>query len=365
MRIAFVITRGDSVGGAQTHVLDLSRALVGLGHEVKVFCGSQGPFTTLLARASIPTQSLRYMRRPIVPWVELRAFFELRRAIRLFTPDLIVTHSSKAGWLGRLVAWHLGLPVVFTAHGWAFAEGFAGNRRWLYRFAERLAASLATRIIAVSEEGRQLAIQEGIACADKIVVVHNGIPETAGQCRANPGRCPVKITMVARFQEPKNHPQALAALARMTDLVWQIDFVGDGPLKERAQKLVDMLRLSDRVSFLGELDAVADRLAQSQIFLLISKSEGFPYGVLEAMRAGLPVVATSVGGIPEAVLDGQTGYLIPPGRIDVLEMRLRELIADAELRALMGASARKRYLENFTLDKMVCRTLEVYHASLQ
>jgi glycosyltransferase involved in cell wall biosynthesis len=363
MRIAFVITRGDSVGGAQIHVRDLSSALLHFGHEVKVFYGGQGAFSHLLSGASIPALSLQYLQRPILPWIEVLAFFELQKALRDFSPDLIVTHSSKAGWLGRLVAWRLGLPVVFTAHGWAFAEGVAGNRRWVYRLAERLAALLATRIIAVSEEGRRLAMQERVAKDEKIIVIHNGISDIAAQYRADPHRNPVKIIMVARFQTPKDHAGALEALARMTDLDWRLDFIGDGPLRAQVQRLADALNISDRVEFLGERDEVKANLAQSQIFLLISKSEGFPYSILEAMRAGLPVVASSVGGIPEAVVEGRTGYLIPSGRVDVLESRLRELVVDSELRVRMGSAGRRRYLENFTLEMMLLRTLEVYRDS--
>jgi len=219
---------------------------------------------------------------------------------------------------------------------------------------------LASKIITVSEFDRRLALDAGIARPTRVVTVHNGMPDVPADLRADPMRVPVRLVMVARFQPQKDHPTLLRALAGLTDRPWELDLVGDGPLMGDMQALAATLGIAGRVRFLGQRQDVDRILAQAHAFLLVSNWEGFPLSILEAMRAGLPVVASDVGGISESVRDGETGYVVPRGGVEPLRERIGRLLLDPGLRACLGGRGRALYEREFTLDRMVARTLAVY-----
>ena len=166
--------------------------------------------------------------------------------------------------------------------------------------------------------------------------------------------------MVARFGAQKDHPTLLRALAGLLDLPWEIDLIGDGELMGQTQAMAAELGLANRIHFLGQRRDVDELLARAQASILATNWEGFPLSILEAMRAGLPVVATEVAGIAESVRDGETGYLVPRGDVEVLRDRIRRLLADADLRTRLGANGRKRFEGHFTLPLFVQNTLAVY-----
>jgi glycosyltransferase involved in cell wall biosynthesis len=360
LRIAYIVTRSDLIGGVQVHVRDLAASLNQHGHEAVVLTSDSGPYVETLRAAGVETVPLRHLRAAIRPFQDARALFEIRSILKRLQPDLLSAHSSKAGVLGRAAARLLGLPVVFTAHGWAFTPGIPRREAAVYRLIEQLAAPLATRIITVSEFDRQLALSHGLASPDKVVTVHNGMPDIPSDLRADPGRSPVRLVMTARFEPQKDHRTLFRALAGLEDQPWQLDLIGDGPLLPEAEAMVRDLGVAQRVRFWGQRMDVAQRLAEAQVAVLITNWEGFPRSILEAMRAGLPVVSSDVGGIAESVRDGETGFVVPRGDAEALQHRLKELLHDPGLRTRMGASGRERYEKNFTLDHTVEKTLTVY-----
>jgi glycosyltransferase involved in cell wall biosynthesis len=360
MRIAFVITRGDSVGGAQVHVRDLAAALRRAGHDVKVFVGGSGPAVEALASLGVPHHCLQHLVHPIRPHRDVRGFFELRRELKAFSPDLVSTHSSKAGLLGRAAARSLGIPAIFTAHGFAFTEGVNEKKRKLYTLVEWIGAKLAHRIIAVSDYDRNLALKRGVTVPERIQTIHNAMPDVAPELRADPARHPPRIVMVARFDPPKDHAALLRAIAPLKHLPWTLDFVGGGSLMEAARKLAEELGVGYRVELAGDTRNVGERLARAQIFALVTHYEGLPRSIIEAMRAGLPVVASNVGGVREEVTDDVTGFLVRRGDEVTLQEKLELLLKDAELRRRMGAAGRKRYEEHFTFDRVFRETTAVY-----
>ncbi|MCR8641080.1 glycosyltransferase family 4 protein [Paenibacillus sp. N1-5-1-14] len=361
MKIVQIITRSDNIGGAQMHVFDLSKSLMKMGHEVTVIVGGEGPFCELLQEHGIAYRSISHLVRSIRPAADGRAFIEIRRVLKQIQPDLIATHSSKAGWIGRMVGKTLGIPTVFTAHGWSFAEGVPSKQRRIYVIAEKLAAYLATRIVTVSEHDRTLALKHKVSSAKQLVAIHNGIPDIPNLL-ANPKQNPPHMIMVARFEQQKDHRTLLEALSLVKDLNWKLDLVGEGPLKTEMVKLAQELKLDHQVRFLGECKDVPRMLTQAQIFLLISNWEGLPISILEAMRAGLPVVASDVGGVCETVEDQSNGFLIPRGNVNVLAERIRELIESPELRIRFGAEGRLKFENQFTSKHMNDKILSLYEA---
>jgi glycosyltransferase involved in cell wall biosynthesis len=364
LRIAYIVTRSDLIGGAQVHVRDLAASLLRRGHETVVLTSGNGPYVEALRATGVETITLQHLGPAIRPIRDLRALGEIHSVLKRVRPDLVSAHSSKAGVLGRAAAHLLRVPVVFTAHGWAFTPGIPRREAVVYRWIERTAAPLATRIITVSEFDRQLALSHRLAPAHKVVTVHNGMPDIPARLRADPSRLPVRLVMTARFEPQKDHPTLFRALAGLRREAWHLDLIGDGPLLPSAEAMVRDLGLAGRVHFWGQRMDVAERLADAQVAVLITNWEGFPRSILEAMRAGLPVIASAVGGIAESVRDGETGFVVARGDVEALQGRLRQLIADPTLRTRLGRQARARYECDFTLEHTVEKTLAVYRDAL-
>jgi glycosyltransferase involved in cell wall biosynthesis len=325
-----------------------------------VIVGGSGPFVDELRAQQVPTTVLRHLTVPISPLRDLLALQEIHAALRALRPDLVAAHSSKAGILGRLAAWSLRIPVVLTAHGWNFTPGIQPFQAVVYRQIERFVRPLTSRIITVSEFDRRLAIEAGVIAENRVVTVHNGMPDVPSQLRADPGRTPPRLVMVARFEPQKDHPTLLRALAGLQDQPWELDLIGEGVLLGQIKSLADTLGIAHRVRFMGQRMDVEQILATAQVGLLATNWEGFPLSILEGMRAGLPVVASSVGGIGEAIRDEETGYLVPRGDVQVLRDRIARLLTDPTLRLRFGAGGRTRYEQQFTLGRFVANTLAVY-----
>lgn len=360
VRVVYVITRSDCIGGGHVHIRDLALALRAQGDEAIVLAGQEGAFTDHLSQLGIPHYTVPHLVRPIRPWQDAAALIELRALLRRLQPDLVSTHSAKAGWLCPMAARSLGIPTIQTTHGWSFTTGVSRTAALLYRWAERVGVMFADRVINVCEYDRQLALRHHVAPAEKLITVHNGMPDISPRLRADPERSPVRLVMVARFEEQKDHATLFHALARLRGYAWELDLIGDGPLRSQASALAQQLGIFERVCFLGARNDVAEQFARQQVFLLITNWEGFPRSILEAMRAGLPVVASNVGGVSESVLDGTTGFVVPRRDVQTLQARLALLLRDPKLRSQFGKAGRRRYEDRFTLTRMLQKTLAIY-----
>lgn len=359
-RVLYLITHG-AMGGAQSHLLHLVSQL-NRSFEIHVAMGGRGPLWGKLTDEGIPLHFIPSLVRDVAPVKDLKSLVEIVKLLRQVKPDLITIHSSKAGLLGRLASHICKVPAIFTAHGWAFTDGVKESKKRIYLMAETIAANWSEKIICVSDHDYQLACRLSTTHETQITTVHNGVPTGSGLYLAQPaGENPVRLIMVARFSEPKDHRLLLKAIYELqADKNFQLDLVGDGPLLSHYQKLVSQLKIDDRVRFLGARPDVPELLAKSQVFILASKWEGFPISILEAMRAGLPVIASDVGGTGEAVINDETGFLVPRDDDETLKSKLRLLINDSGLRVKMGKNGRERYLKNFTLDHMIKKTVAIY-----
>ncbi len=357
MNILFVITRADAIGGAQVHVKDLAIALQSDRHKVLILTGESGIYNDDLREAGIESVSCEYLQKQINPIADGKSFRYILNVIDLFKPDLIAAHSSKTGILGRLASQITKVPCIFTAHGWSFTTGIPEPNRTIYRWLEKLTASLADKIICVSEYDRQIGLKAGMN-SQQLLTVHNGMKDVSPQLRANPAQSdPVKIAMVARFDRQKDHATLIEAFK---DVNAELILVGDGPSLVKTKQKVEQLGISHKVSFLGFRQDIAEILAQVQVYALISNWEGLPCTIIEAMRAGLPVIASDVGGVKEIVLEGQTGYLVPRGDIQGLRQKLNYLIGNEPARISMGIMGRQKYESQLTFKHMYEQTLTAY-----
>jgi len=363
MKIQFVITRGETYGGAQRHVIEMATALKAQGEEVQVICGAGKVVPEKLHKAEVDVVQIPSFTNSLFNILgDLTAYRKIKKAIRAFDPDLVSTHSSKAGVLGRRAAFKCGVPAIFTAHGWSFSAQAKTYAQPIWRIIERRAAEWCDRILSVSEAGRQLALSAGLPAA-KQVVVHNCRPDVDSSFQAHHGeKHPVTITMIGRMDEPKDHQLLLRALAEIKHC--RLDIIGDGSQQGELEALAKSLGISERVSFLGLVQEVEKPLSKADIFCLASKSEGFPRSTLEAMRAGLPVVVSDVGGAGEAVQEGRSGFVVPPSKVEALRDALAKLVANPELRSRMGAASRRLYEEKFTFERMFEATVAIYREVL-
>lgn len=368
-RVLHVITLSDW-GGAQAHVLALARGFRHL-YDVTVACGPGGPLVARLREEGIRVVEIPGLTRTPNPLADLATLVRLSRWMRRERFALVHCHSTKAGLLGRVAARAAGIPaVLFTAHGWPFAGSWwSPIVRSFLALAERMAARFTTTIICVSHHDREAALRAGIGPSWRLKVIPNGIapgpwmvdaPSEEGG-RGTGEQC--TAVMVGRLHEPKDPITLVNAWARV-GASRRLLLVGDGPMRPGVEALILKQGLEGRVAVLGARDDVPVLLRSVDVFVLSSRWEGMPLAVIEAMMSGLPVVATDVGGVSEAVVDGETGFLVPPGNSDALAVALDRLLADPALRRRMGDAGRRRALEHFTEESMLTDTAAVYERAL-
>ncbi|TVR71907.1 MAG: hypothetical protein EA427_03705, partial [Spirochaetaceae bacterium] len=247
--VVFVITRGDSVGGAQIHVRDLASRLRAEGEAVLVLLGSSGPFTDDLDQRDVPWRICPGLARSINPVRDIRAVREVHRILLRVRPRLVSTHTAKAGLVGRLAACWTSTPVVFTAHGWQFTPGIPPAQRLFVYGLELFLSRLPVpqRVITVSQFDQRLARRSAAVPPGRLRLVYNGLPGTGvvdRPARREPpsGEAPIparspRLIMIARFQAQKDHETLLRALAEIPGS-WELFLVGEeGPLSKRVQEL--------------------------------------------------------------------------------------------------------------------------------
>lgn len=362
-RLLLVVTLAEA-GGAQTYAAQL---IAGLRDrfELTVSAYGPGPLRDAAAAAGVPFVPLRHVRRPVRPWRDLLGLVELIRLCRRVRPDIVHANSSKAGALAMLAGSVTGVRArVFTAHGWAF-RWHAGFSARLYLWLERLTGRLATHVVCVSQSERAAGLEAGTCSDAKTVVIPNAVDTSASvPARGDhDNRVPV-IVSVTRLKAPKDAPTLLRGLARLNGTAHHTRIVGDGPERQAVEAELRRLGLEQAVELVGERRDIRTLLAAADVFVLSSRSEGMPVSILEAMAAGLPIVASDVGGVPELVVEGETGLLTAPADDAALAGALARLLADPDLRRGMGAAGRARVEALFDLPRFHRAHLRLYEEAL-
>jgi glycosyltransferase involved in cell wall biosynthesis len=294
------------------------------------------------------------------PISDARAVSQLGHIVRELQPDVVHCHTSKAGLVGRLVAHRRNVPSVYTAHTWAFVEGNSRARVVATSAIERWSARRTTAIVDVSEWNRDAALSKGVGDPHQHTVVHNGVAWTPRREPRPWSDAPLAV-VPARLVKQKDHATLLRAVARL-DVPLRVRCYGEGPLRHELEELSRSLGTAHRVDFAGNVDRDA-MWADADLMVLPTHFEGFPITILEAMRAGVPVVASGVGGVPEAVEHGRTGLVVPPGDAGRLAAAIAALVAEPGRALAMGSTGREVYEARFTSQIMAERTLHVLEAA--
>jgi glycosyltransferase involved in cell wall biosynthesis len=427
MRIAHLITR-MIVGGAQENTLLNCLDLVAIyGDEVLLVTGpSPGPEGELLAQAGareidpaaetesaaeqgrggeggtapgqlrateiggFPVQhlALEHLGRQVVlpvvttptlirsirPGTDARALAHLKRILRAYRPDVVHTHSAKAGILGRLAASSVRVPaIVHTVHGAPFGPYDSWPRRTLYQWCERYAARRCHHLISVADAMTDLMVAARIAPRDKFTTIYSGMrvepflaaDKTREATRRELGFAPsdVVIGKIARLFHLKGHEDIIAAARQLAaNPHVRFLFVGDGILRDSLQAEIDAAGLEGRFRFTGLVppDRIPTLIGAMDILVHASRREGLARALPQALLAGKPVVSYDVDGAREVCLDDETGYLVRSGRWEDLVPPLARLAADAALRERLGQEGQRRFADQFRHETMTRRIRELY-----
>ena len=366
-----------NVGGAALSVLELAAGQQRRGHDVLVVAGripsGEASMEHVAEELRVPYRFLPALQREVSAGTDVAAIRALRRLLREDTPDVLHTHTAKAGATGRVAALLAGSArprvIVHTFHGHVLSGYFGSVRQRVFRLLERGLAHASGRLIAVSEEVRDDLVSLHVAPREKIAVVPYGfdldarVRDDAATRARKRGELDASddafvIGWAGRLTAIKQPLDLVRAAAAVDDSL--LVLAGDGELRDDVVALADELGVRDRVRLLGYVDDMGDWYAAFDAFLLTSLNEGAPVVAIEAQAAGVPVVATDAGGTRTVVADGETGFVAPIGAVDVLADRLRALRDDLALRRRLGETGRKRMRETFSVERMVGDVERVY-----
>jgi len=358
MRVLHITTKSEA-GGAQTHIYQLSKYFIKKKDQVAIMSYPGGWLEQEARKIGVKLYPNKYFSNIPNPFTILKAIKEIKKAVKDFNPDLVCCHSTAAGFLGRLTIRNK-IPTIFTAHGWAFTKGTPFLRKTIAILIEKLAGKFCSKIICVSDFDKSLVLKYKITSIDKIEVVHNGVDIQDVQDFQN---SKLSIVFVGRLAKPKDPLLLLKAFNDLSPELKDkasISIIGDGPKLKQLKEFIKETKL-EGINLLGSMSKtkVLETLKKSDIFVLISDWEGFPYTIIEAMSCGLPVIASDVGGIREAI-NNECGILVKRGDQQEIKYALERLLRNPSLIKEMGRNAKERLEKEFSLDKMLRKTEQVY-----
>ncbi|MBI2640551.1 MAG: glycosyltransferase family 4 protein [Candidatus Sungbacteria bacterium] len=377
-KILYVITK-SVWGGAQRYVFDLATNLPKDRFDVAVVTGGKGALTGKLEQAGIRTIPLPILQERggffevVFSLANIRTLFSLVRIFRQEKPDIIHLNSSKIGGLGAVAAFFYKvtsnqLPVtIFTVHGWGFKEDRPLPIRALIFFISWFSSLFQNKIICINNADFKAA--KKFIPRRKLALIFNGIGPIDFLPRAEAraffaqkiGRVltedDIIIGTVAELTKNKGLNYLIDAINQMK---LQTIIIGSGEDHEKLQKQIISLQMQDDIFLVGFIPDAARYLKAFDIFVLPSIKEGLPYTIMEAMSAGLPVIATNVGGIPDLVSDGSEGMLAPAKESNKLARAILELARDREKRRQLGEAGRKKIETLFRLSDIVAKTASLY-----
>jgi len=367
---------GDSrFGGAGRIILRLGQVAQSEGWRVDILT-TDPVFQRAIRQHGLGLVSLDVIRREIRPLWDLAGLVRLSNFLRRERYDIVHTHTSKGGFVGRLAARLAGVPViVHTAHGFAFHERSPRSARHCYSALERIASRWCDRIVSVSDFHRRWALELGICSPSKILAIPNGIAALANpeipradlRRRLGVRERDLLVLSMARLAPDKGLEYLIEAATMLlrSERQFQIVIAGEGPLRTQLEDLARNLGVADWVAFLGFREDVSDLLAACDLVVLPSLREGLSIALLEAMAAGKPIVATSIGSHRELASQADIARLVPPTDAAALCNAILQLAPDAALRTHLGINARTLYENHYTEERMLNTYKQLYFDLLE
>lgn len=372
-----------NVGGPAIHVILLTAGLDPERYQSILVSGVEGPdegnMHHLAAEKGVTPVIVPNLGRELSPLRDFRTLWQLYRLFKRERPAIVHTHTAKAGSVGRLAARMAGVPViVHTFHGHVLDGYFGPAKSRFFQWMERMLAKTADRVIAVSECCRNDLLKYGIGDGDKNLHIPLGLelerfyhvpPEEGARVREEFGIPPDAFVtaMVARMVPIKRHELLLRAIPAVLDEFPNAWFmlVGDGELRRMLESLAGELNIRHRCVFCGFRDDRERFYAAANLVALTSRNEGLPVTIIEALSAGRPVVTTRVGGAPELVRDGESGWVVEPENPAAIAEGIKKAAADPERTARMGFSARERTYQQYSSTRLIHDIDRLYRELLE
>lgn len=376
INVLHIITRID-LGGSTTNTIETVARLNPSQYQCTLIFGRtndpDGRITQELKEKNINYILIDDLRRDIHLWHDFKAFLKLIRYIKSNTYDIVHTHTSKAGILGRWAAKIAGVKkIVHTPHGHVFYGYFNPLVTKIFIAIEQLTAAMTDKIITLTERGKQEHVYFRIAKAEKFIPIYSGISLAdleSCQCDMAVVRESLGISLdavvfgtVARLEPIKGLKYLIEAMASVYQAIpaSKLLIIGDGQERQFLEAAAQTLNLDKAVIFAGHRENVAQLMQVMDIFVLPSLNEGMGRVILEAMAFAKPVIATKTGGIPELVIDGKTGRLVEPGMSHSLAQAMIQLGTDKNLRIKFGLSGKELLKDTYTLEHMVKKIENLY-----
>ena len=372
-RVLYVITKSN-FGGAQKYVYDLATSLPKDSFDVAVALGGNGILIPKLEEAGVRVVPIPSLARDVNPLGDLKTFFNLIKIFRVERPHIVHLNSSKIGIMGGVAARLTRIPkIIFTAHGWAFNENRAWVSRLIIKFLSWVTILIAHTTIAVSDSiARDM---RWVGARRKMVTIKNGIHkgDTLPQIQAreflntlSPAKIPAGAFVfgtIAELHPSKGLSFAVQAISLMSQENPNIHYVilGSGQDHATLAALIDDLGLTDRVHLLGFVDNASQYIKAFDCFILPSTTEALGLVLLEAGNAGIPVVATNIGGIPEVIEDQRTGILVPARNPKALALALFQILESTTTRVGLGNALHQRVLSSFSFEITLRKTIGLYN----
>ncbi len=378
INLLYVITKLE-LGGAQKQLLSLINSLDKETYNIFLFTAKDGLLINeALSIDKLTLHRARFLERSINPFKDLLALIEACSFIKKNRIQIVHTHSSKAGILGRFAAKFAKAPVIIhTVHGWSFHDHQPGIINYFYLILERICATFTNKIIVVSNFDKNRGLKNSIGRERQYILIKYGIDDNKfknREGRSDPRKAlglnntdPV-VGMIACFKPQKSPLDFIKLAAAIRNRFPDAKFimVGDGRLRKKISNLIKKLNLEDQVILAGWRNDIPLILSALDVFVLTSLWEGLPITVLEAMAAGIPLVATDTGGIGEVVRDGQTGYLVQAGDIASMQDKVEELLKNSQRRGEFIKLAKVIIdSQEFSLNNMVKNTQRLYSGLLK
>ncbi len=351
------------MGGAQTYLWRLLERAKQNGDSVIVMANEQGWLSEKTKQLGFEFIANPYFKNSFNPLNMVRAVFSVREKIKEFNPDVVHCNSGGGGFFGRLASVGLPVKIIFTAHGWSFTDGTPFVRKTIARIAEMAMVPFTDNILCVSHNDARLAKKYLFGVSKKMQVIHNGVP--IPEVFATPGMSDtIQLLFAGRLTRPKLPMAILAALAQLPFEMksqFKLRIAGHGHQEQILHQFSQEQGLVGQV-IIGAVptEQMANEYLVADLFLLPTEWEGFPMTIVEAMAAGLPVVASAVGGIPEAV-DDTVGALLHRGdEAAELEILFKKIAQDPTWLTQRGNAAHSRAAAEFSADQMCDKVWEVY-----
>jgi glycosyltransferase involved in cell wall biosynthesis len=370
MKVIIGITKSNW-GGAQRYVFDLATGARNAGFDVAVLCGGNGPLVQKLKEENIRVISIPGFGRDISWFKDFLGLCFIFKTIWKEKPDVFHINSAKMGGAGIFSGRILGVPrIIFTSHGYEFNESRPEWQKVLIKFLNWAIIFFAHKTICVSENTKRQ-VENWPFIRNRLFVVHNGLSgfemrtgEEARQALSLQNDILLVGTMAELHKIKGLDVIFIIALKKFIDKYnARIVVFGAGEEKHNLEELAQEINIAGSVEFKGFVDNARSLIKAFDIFIMPSRSENLPYAILEAGFAGLPVVATSVGGIPEIIESEKNGLLVPKENSEALLSALTRLADDTALREKLGVNLRQTILSKFSLEKMLRETLALYTAN--